>query len=53
MFLCSGYKTTNPEYPEKSCIVAPNNNFYSRCVRFGRFCDFFFQNLFVNNDCVF
>ena len=31
----------NSEYPEKSCIVAPNNNVYSRCVRFGRPCDLF------------
>ena len=53
MFLCSGCKTTNPDHFEKSCIVAPNNNICSRCVRFGRLCDFFFRNLFVNNDCVF
>ena len=43
MFLCSGYKTTNPDHPEKSCIVVSNNNIYSRCIRFGRLCDFFFS----------
>ena len=42
MFFCFGCKTTNPDHFEKSCIVAPNNNIYSRCIRFGRLCDFFF-----------
>ena len=41
MFPCSGCKTTNFDHPEKSCIVAPNDNVCSRCVRFGRPCDLF------------
>ena len=41
MFPCSGCKTTSPNHPEKLCIVAPNNDVYSRCVRFGRHCDLF------------
>ena len=43
MFLCSGCKTTNPDHPENSCIVALNDNVYSRCIRFGRFYDLFFS----------
>ena len=53
IFPCFGYKTTNPEHFEKSCIVASNNNVYSRCVRFGSALWFFFRNLSVNNDCFF
>ena len=41
MFPCFGCKTTNPDHFEKSCIVAPNNNICSRCVRLGRPCDLF------------
>ena len=41
MFPCSGCKTTNPGHPEIFCIVAPNNDIYSRYVRFGRHCDLF------------
>ena len=41
IFLCFGCKTANPNHPEKLCIVAPNNDIYSRCVRFGRHCDLF------------
>ena len=43
MFPCSGCKTINPDHFEKSCIVALNNNVCSRCVRFGRVCNFFFR----------
>ena len=41
IFPCSGCKTAQPEHPEKSCVVAPDDNVYSRCVRFGRSCDLF------------
>ena len=41
MFPCFGCKTTNFDHPEKSCIAAPGGDIYSRCVRFGRFCDLF------------
>ena len=41
MFLCFGCKTNNPYHHEKSCIVAQNDNVYSRCVRFDRPCDLF------------
>ena len=41
MFFCFGCKTANPDHPEKLCIVASNNNVYSRCVRLGRPCDLF------------
>ena len=41
MFFYIGCKTANPDHFEKSCIVALNDNVYSRCVRFGRFCDLF------------
>ena len=41
MFPCSGCKTTNPNHFEKSCIVAPNNDVCSHCVRLNRHCDLF------------
>ena len=40
-FPCSGCKTTNFNYPEESCIVAPDGDIYSRYIRFDRLCDFF------------
>ena len=41
LHFCSGCKTASPDHPEKSCIVALNDNICSRCVRFGRLCDLF------------
>ena len=45
MFFCFGCKTANPDHFKKSCIVASNDNVYSRCVRFGRFCDLFISEI--------
>ena len=41
IFPCFGCKTTNHEHPEKSYVVAPNDNVCLCCVRFGRLCDLF------------
>ena len=49
---CFNCKTTNLNNPERFCIIAPNDNVYSRYIRFDRLYDSFFRNLFMDNDCV-